>query len=214
MKKRDWKIVLISVGVTLGLFFLIALILHLFSFEIVYDPKVISNWDAVSGVASWVGVIVSIVAVCVSALAIYYAIQVPKKIADRQDKIALFEKRYECFQFFEKCMILCSNAEKEETLDNLQRDCCAFIGEYILEDIDPRTVLSKVDNFEYVLHSMEFLFPGIEENDLQGLYVSLERFFVSVILGKSSKTHIDTFVHTMKEFQRKYGRLIWDYVAI
>jgi len=33
-------------------------------------------------------------AVILSGLAIWFAVQVPKKVADRQDKIALFEKRY------------------------------------------------------------------------------------------------------------------------
>ena len=97
MLKRVWKIILLSVGSTLGVLSVIALIMHWFSFEIVYDPKVITSWDAVSGVADWISILVSIAAVVASIIAIVYAIRVPKEIADRQDKIALFDKRCEAY---------------------------------------------------------------------------------------------------------------------
>ena len=45
----------------------------------------------------------NVISVIISAFALFAAIRVPKKIAENQNKIALFEKRYECFQFFEKC---------------------------------------------------------------------------------------------------------------
>lgn len=76
---------------------ILALILFLFGFRITYSPELDNNWDAVSACASWVGVIASFVA-------IWFAIRVPKKIADRQDKIALFEKRYQVYNLFKKLM--------------------------------------------------------------------------------------------------------------
>ena len=67
---------------------LIVLILALLGFRITYNPSLDNNWDAISACAAWAAVVVS-------GLAIYYAIQAPKKIAEEQNKIALFEKRYE-----------------------------------------------------------------------------------------------------------------------
>ena len=67
--------------------------LYIAGFRITYNPNLITDWDAVSGCAAWAGVIASVVA-------IWYAIQVPKKIADRQDKIALFEKRIDIYKKF------------------------------------------------------------------------------------------------------------------
>lgn len=66
---------------------IIVVIFALAGFRITYDPSLDNNWDAVSACASWLSVIVS-------ALAIWYAIQVPKKIAIEQNRITLFEKRY------------------------------------------------------------------------------------------------------------------------
>ena len=77
-----------------------------FGFRITYAPELENSWEAISAVAAWVGIIVSVASAVASFMAVWYAIQVPKKIADRQDKIALFEKRYESFSFFEECVML------------------------------------------------------------------------------------------------------------
>lgn len=45
----------------------------------------------------WIAIVMSGLSVIVSGIAIWFAVQVPRKIADRQDKIALFEKRYELY---------------------------------------------------------------------------------------------------------------------
>lgn len=42
----------------------------------------------------WFAITMSFVSVVVTGMAIWYAVQVPKKIAKQQNKIALFEKRY------------------------------------------------------------------------------------------------------------------------
>lgn len=68
--------------------FLIVLILAILGFRITYNPSLDTNWNAVSACAAWAAVVVS-------GLAIYFAIQSPKKIAEEQNRIALFEKRYE-----------------------------------------------------------------------------------------------------------------------
>ena len=100
---------------------IITIILALLGFKITYNPDLDNNWDAVSACAAWVGVVVS-------GLAIYYAIKVPKKIAENQNKIALFEKRYEevqkiglIFEEFEKIknqieFISLENTNKQQTL--------------------------------------------------------------------------------------------------
>lgn len=62
----------------------------LFGWRITYAPELENSWDAISACAAWAGVIASFIA-------IWYAIQVPKKIAEQQNKIALFEKRYQVY---------------------------------------------------------------------------------------------------------------------
>lgn len=80
----------------LGLVFL--LLMYQMGFRITYAPDLENNWDAISGTASWMSVIVSVLGVITSFLAVWYAIQVPKKIAERQIKVDLFEKRYRVYR--------------------------------------------------------------------------------------------------------------------
>ena len=80
----------------LGLVFL--LLMYQMGFRITYAPDLENNWDAISGTASWMCVIVSVLGVIASFLAVWYAIQVPKKKAERQIKVDLFEKRYRVYR--------------------------------------------------------------------------------------------------------------------
>lgn len=71
----------------------VIVILYRLGFRITYAPELENSWEAVSASAEWVGVISSFVA-------IWFAIQVPKKIAEEQNKIALFEKRHKLYRQF------------------------------------------------------------------------------------------------------------------
>lgn len=72
----------------------------LLGFRITYAPALENSWEAISAVASWSGVAASFAAV-------WYAV----RVADKQNRIALFEKRYELFEIILNSQIL-SNALK------------------------------------------------------------------------------------------------------
>lgn len=63
----------------------VVLVMALLGWRFTYTPELENSWDAVSAVSSWVGVIMSF-------LAVMAAVWIPKRIADQQDKISLFEK--------------------------------------------------------------------------------------------------------------------------
>lgn len=83
IKGRWFPLTIVIVGEAVLLVFL-----YCNSFRITYAPDLENSWDAVSAFATWFGVAMSFVAIMV-------AIRIPKEIANRQDKIALFEKRME-----------------------------------------------------------------------------------------------------------------------
>ena len=83
------------VGISLAS--VIAILLFLYGFRITYAPELENNWDAVSAVADWANVVLAVAGVIASFVAIWCAIQVPQKIAEEQNKISLFEKRYEAY---------------------------------------------------------------------------------------------------------------------
>lgn len=80
----------------LGLVFL--LLMYQMGFRITYAPDLENSWNAISGTASWVSAIASF-------FAVWSAIQVPKKIAELQIKVDLFEKRYRVY----RTLILCDS---------------------------------------------------------------------------------------------------------
>lgn len=71
--------------------------MFLFGWRITYAPELDNSWDAISAVAAWASIVVAFAGVIASFAAIWYAIRVPKEIAYQQNKIALFEKRYEAY---------------------------------------------------------------------------------------------------------------------
>lgn len=96
---------------------LVAFVMSVFGWRITYAPKLENSWSAISAFADWVGVFVSVIGVISSFVAIWYAIQVPKEIADRQDKIALFEKRFEVYDKLQKCKNFADNLKKIDSSD-------------------------------------------------------------------------------------------------
>ena len=99
----------------------IVLVLFLCGFRISYAPELESSWDAVSAVADWVSVILAIAGVIASFGAIWCAIQVPKKIAEEQNKVSLFEKRYEAYSSILSLEVFAA-ALNQEKFDEHERD--------------------------------------------------------------------------------------------
>lgn len=91
--KEKKKYIAIAVLCLTAIFGLIAC-LYAFGFRITYAPELENSWDAISACAAWAGVLSSFIA-------IWFAIRVPKKISEEQNKIVLFEKRYEVFEKIE-----------------------------------------------------------------------------------------------------------------
>ena len=62
-----------------------------------YNISRIINKQSSRGLLDWINMLLSSFGVFVSIIAIIIAIQVPKQIAEEQNKIALFEKRYKVY---------------------------------------------------------------------------------------------------------------------
>src|SRR5699024_5008545 len=83
----------------------VVLTMMLFGWRFTYAPELQNQWTAITAVATWAGVVVSICSVIASIIAIRAAIKVPQKIANQQNRISLFEKR---FHIYELLTFLCT----------------------------------------------------------------------------------------------------------
>lgn len=185
---------------------ILAVMLYSVGFRITYAPELENSWDAISALAAWVGVIASFIA-------IWYAIQVPKKIADRQDKIALFEKRYESFQLFQRCFALYKVSIKEVPKEKIEFYCLQILQIKKFDDLDERYLIDKITQFELLIHQMTFLFPDIQEEDTSNLYISLYSYLSDVVFQNDIENSKQDYIKSMENFL-VYTDRIWDSLQI
>ena len=167
-------------------------IMMLFGWRFTYAPELETSWDAVSAVAAWAGVVASFSAIMV-------AIWIPKKIADRQDKIALFEKRYAVFTVFYKWYYLSqeillyasNNDDYRSFYDVLYCDGCGeklkIIG----------TVIDAYKSSVYELQKIYFLFPfDYEHNDIIMEFLKTNLW---LLIGNSFNAQRDKLAQLLNE---------------
>lgn len=148
------------------------IIIALCNFYIIRTTKPESVLEKLSSIASWASISLSVVAIVV-------ATWVPLKIAARQDKISLFEKRYECLVTYNVCKafvgILDTITEKSQTSG-------AFYQTFKLSVFDepPSAPLANYSSLwkvqKTVAHqimSSSYLFDGEVRNHLQSVSKSL-----------------------------------------
>ena len=158
----------------------------------------------------YVQLIATIISIIISAVAVVCAVKIPKKISDEQNKIALFEKRYEAFQLFERCVSFNNALQNSETIEDMRKDCMMLFDELKYEELDFKIVMKKVYTFEHTLHQMEFLFPGISEKDVHELYTSLWKVLIAIIGDENANKCKMDYVNTMSGFANKYNKTIWN----
>ena len=151
----------------------------------------------------------NVISVIISAFALFAAIRVPKKIAENQNKIALFEKRYECFQFFEKCYLFGKALKNNENRNDMKKDCL-ILFDINVESIDLETLSKKLHHFEYMLHQMEFLFPGLKEESVNSLFKALYSAVISIFTNENIEESVSNYIANINDFVAKYNKTIWD----
>ena len=190
----------------------VVLMMVLSGWRFTYAPELENSWDAISAVATWIGVLVSVIGVVASFIAIWYAIQVPKKIADRQDKIALFERRYDCFQLFQDCMLLYKYSKENDT-ESIYSQCCYMLNIQNIDEIDPYKFTIKGKKFEWLLHQMAFLYSGIDEQDMSTLYKALWTYLKDIVAQKDYRQSKQSYMAVIVRLN-KYIDEIWDSITI
>lgn len=140
----------------------VVLVMALFGWRFTYAPELENSWGAVSAVAAWAGVIMSFLAVMV-------AVWIPKRIADRQDKIALFEKRYDCYTVIQNLLVCAEQMEDVQTNKGVQMAFRARLGEpeKIYDNLSATTFALQLKQKQVIVVSGEFLFSHYNTNLLQ-----------------------------------------------
>lgn len=143
-------LLIIGLGLIIGYFL---------GLRITYAPELENSWDAISGVAAWVGILASIGG---SFVAVRYAV----RVADKQNQIELFEKRFKIYQLYIDCKSFARHLDCPPERDEIyQRFVRAFylkdtlgIPDDKLYDIDPVEICKKSYDIDSEMLSSVFLF--------------------------------------------------------
>lgn len=143
-----------------------ALIMTLFGWKLTYAPDLENSWDAVSAFAAWVGVIMSFLAILVAGYVALKQIEISRiqaDISDKQNKIALFDKRFSVYETARKCVHTANRiSEIAKNLDDVYDIFYVeFIGQQSLNpaDIENKNTALFFDITDVLLQS-EFLFSS------------------------------------------------------
>ena len=139
----------------------------------------------------------AIVSVIASIIAVFVAIRVLKTIAENQNKIALFEKRYELFQFYRKCQSFLYAIKRDKTIEEI-RNSCSTIFEIDCKNTNIKGILILLSKFENASYQIHFLFPKIKEEDARKLYLALYYFILQIV--KSEVYDINDVEDNKKDF--------------
>ena len=135
--------------VILGLFLIPIGVLFVLGFRITYAPELENSWNAISAMASWVGTIGTV-------SAIFAAIWV----ANRQNKIALFEKRYENYIIIQKLLACALQLEDINTNKGVQVAFRIYLDapQNIHKNKSVYEMIVELLQMQSILLSGEFLF--------------------------------------------------------
>ena len=177
------------------------LVLYLLGFRITYAPYLKNHWEAISACAAWTGVFISGLAIC-------YAIKVPKTIADRQDRISLFEKRFKLYCIFKSLyrssdlpLKLISDskirATLEEHIDSLffSLTNCDYLED--LKNIiknpkkEKEKLTQKLNDMSFLAQEFSFLFDAREAAHISNFLLNYITVLRSLCDLKTDKIHID-----------------------
>lgn len=150
--------------VTLLLIVVAVTIAMVFGWRFVYDPELENSWNAISAVAAWAGA-------AASFIAIWFAIQVPKKIAEQQNKISLFEKRYLCYLAVQDLLAFSNQIEGYCTKQKIQAAFKMYFSnpEIFHEDELAVGLALKLNRKKTLIISGDFLFSNYDSDMLQNI---------------------------------------------
>lgn len=183
-------------------FVIVVIIFAMSGWKITYNPYLENSWDAIDAVGGWVSA-------AISGVAIWFAVSVPKHIAQEQNKIALFEKRFTSYSVFLKYISFGERLREIENLNELRQVFSLnFMEQGDVSDLKELILIIKND--EQQLMSGLFLFSDFCNGEtihdiLQGVIeVACLTRCKEINLSMEDKNKIISFCDKCKTFEEKY----------
>lgn len=210
--RKRWFAFLMGILIAITGLLLFGLILYCNGYRIVYPEQFETSWDAVSGFAAWFGVAVSIASVGASLAAVWAAIQVPKKIAKKQDAISLFEKRFDCYNTIQNLLVCASQLEGSKTNKDVQVAFRMYFGqpEDIVKNESGSVFALQLKQKQPIIVSGAFLFSEYNVEMLQKIIDAGVSLIMRVATNKANTPSLPLSAKAA-ELKKEYCQLCKDF---
>ena len=199
MKKGMLTLILIEVFVIV--------ILALLGFKITYAPSMDNNWDAISGCAAWAAVVASFIAT-------FCAIRVPKKIAEEQNKISLFEKRFDSFTALQRYEAFANQLKETTEINKYKKAFLTCFYESTAVSISIEDVMFRINTLSTPLHQMIFLYDDIPVKEISDMFSCLLDLVAALQEDKNVDELKSKYINIVDEFMKKHGKKICEQLML
>lgn len=153
-----------------------------------------------------------------SIVAVLAAIGIPAFIAHRQNKIALFAKRFTSYSEFKLCFLLSEHiANYDHPAQVVNSYNVVFNRKIPASDYTVTGYEAALRSYletEVLLNQATFLFPFVEGQDIIRFSDSLRFLCMKMVREGSMKSAVNQYIDTSIAFERKYLKEIESYLSI
>lgn len=126
----------------------------------------------------YIQLVATVISIIISAIAVYIAVRIPKQIAEQQNKIALFEKRFECYIVIQRITTFALKIKDSKNSEDIKARFLSIMGynNNCFSEMSFAQMLISFQNMERVIVGGEFLFYYYNLEILQKLILDVIQF--------------------------------------
>ncbi len=173
----------------------------------------LTNAIACLGQPDWLDylqAIASILSIIISAIAVIMAVRIPKKIAKKQDKIALFNKRFDSFSSLQKCQAFSDLIKTIHHIDDYRAAALYFFGNDENLPFSMHKVRANVIQVSVMLQQLSFLFDDVDYKEVGALFSTFKNFVFSLDKKQNVEDLKTKFIHTIDRFMENNKNVFLD----
>lgn len=149
-------------------------------------------------------IVISSISVVVSGIAIWFAIRVPKQIAEQQNKIALFEKRVKCHDAIQQVIDFSKFLQKmQDKYEDIRMGYTIYFGmeeAAVHGNLVSCQPLYKLFEIETTLTGGKYLFLKIDSELIDQIVILLRKIYLDSLLENVEDTISQRTREDMTEF--------------
>ena len=153
-------------------------------------------------------IITSFISVIISTIAVIIAVKIPRKIAEKQDKIALFDKRFASYEVFLTFEAFAYQIDKLSDIKNYKKQFMIIFYNNLDAEFNGIDALTILKSLSLKLQQLVFLFDNITNSEVSKMLESVCDFVIAIEKNKNVEECKNIFVNHVKVFREKHHETI------